>query len=106
MYKINSKPSQGNTGISFEKRILRELDSLQNQVKRLKGEVYYLKYGISREEEFYKKLIDSKAAVQLVMTSGEVFDIVVIEHLRYCLIIRGGGKSWFLQKSCIKYIQF
>ncbi len=85
--KTNQRPPQGNTGISFEKRILHELDSLQNQVKQLKGEIYYLKYGISREEEFYKKLIDAKTIVQLCLVTGEIFDVTITEHMRYCVVV-------------------
>ncbi len=91
----------------FEKETLRELDSIHNQIKKLKGELFQLKYGITREDDFYQNIINKKEPVVIFFCSGER-DIVTIENnFRHCLVVHvADGSHLIVQKSSLKYITF
>ncbi len=89
------------------KEILQEIDSIYNQIKKLKGELFQLKYGITREDSFFQKLIDNKKPVIIFFCSGEKDTVIIESNFRHCLVaMASDGYHLIIQKSSLKYIAF
>ncbi len=89
------------------KEILQEIDSIYNQIKKIKGELFQLKYGITREDGFYQKIIDEKKPVVIFFCSGEKEIATIKSNFRHCLVVIVSDNSHLIvQKSSLKYIAF
>jgi hypothetical protein len=86
-----------------------DIDNLQSQINKLKGELVHLKEGFSREDEFYKKLIVDKIKVIITLQS-EIITGIVVENYKYGLVIEKESprknNKLFIQKSNIIYLEF
>ena len=92
---------------TFEKEILQEIDSIYNQLKKIKGELFQFKYGITKEDSFFQKLIDGGKPVVIFFCSGEKDTIIIENNFRHCLIAKTiDGSHLIIQKSNLKYIVF
>ena len=94
---------------SIDKKILRDIDSIHNELKRLKGEVFQLKYGLTKEDEFFKKLIETNEKVTLSFLSGEQMDVIIKDSFRHCLVVEASHpikSNLIIQKSSLKGIVF
>ncbi len=89
------------------KEILQEIDSIYNQLKKIKGELFQLKFGITREDSFFQKLIDEKKPVVMFFCSGEKETVIIESNFRHCLVVMASDNSHLIiQKSSLQYISF
>ena len=89
------------------KEILQEIDSIYNQLKKIKGELFQLKFGVTREDSFFQKLVDGKKPVVIFFCSGEKDTVTIESNFRHCFVaIASDGSHLIIQKSSLKYIAF
>jgi hypothetical protein len=86
-----------------------DIDTLQSQINKLKGELIHLKDGFSREDEFYKKLINNKTIVTITL-QNELIVCNILENYKYGLLIRKEDtrriENIFIQKVNIIYLSY
>lgn len=89
------------------RELLREIDLINVKVRKLQGEIFQFRYGITREDSFFQKLIDTKKPVVIFFCSGEKDTVIIESNFRHCFVAMASDDSHLIiQKSSLKYIAF